>query len=215
MTASSSGDPTEPVEAPEAGSLSTQIVFVQGGGAGVHDEWDDRLVASLQQALGARFTIHYPRMPDEGDPNAVAWRRVIARELGELPEGVILVGHSIGAAILLDHLASDPPAQRLGGVFLLSTPYIGEGGWPSDELRPTSDLSGDCLDGTPLFFYQGLDDDTVPLAHVELLAKAFPRATIRRLEGRDHQLGNDLSEVARDILLLSERRQPASSDAAR
>ena len=25
----------------------TQILFIQGGGAGTHDEWDNKLVASL------------------------------------------------------------------------------------------------------------------------------------------------------------------------
>jgi hypothetical protein len=35
-----------------------------------------------------------------------------------------------------------------------------------------------------------------------MLAKALPQATIRLLKGRDHQLDNDLSEVARDISLL-------------
>jgi hypothetical protein len=29
-----------------------QILFIQGGGAGVHDEWDDKLVDSLWRELG-------------------------------------------------------------------------------------------------------------------------------------------------------------------
>lgn len=51
----------------------------------------------------------------------------------------------------------------------------------------------------PVFLYHGTDDETVPAAHVELYAKAMPRAIVRRLLGRDHQLNNDLSDVARDI----------------
>jgi hypothetical protein len=35
-----------------------------------------------------------------------------------------------------------------------------------------------------------------------LYAQAIPRAVIRRLKGRDHQLDNDLSEVAEDIQRL-------------
>jgi hypothetical protein len=38
---------------------------------------------------------------------------------------------------------------------------------------------------------------------LELYAKLIPRAVVRRLAGRDHQLGNDLSEVARDIRSLN------------
>ena len=68
--------------------------------------------------------------------------------------------------------------------------------WPTKEL--VADLPG----GVPLYLYQGAGDDTVPSSHSRLFQKAFPRATIRRLAGRDHQLDDDLSEVARDIALL-------------
>jgi len=50
--------------------LSKQVLFVQGGGKGVHDEWDNKLVASLAQALRPGYAIRYPRMPREGDPDA-------------------------------------------------------------------------------------------------------------------------------------------------
>jgi hypothetical protein len=32
-----------------------------------------------------------------------------------------------------------------------------------------------------------------------MLAKVLPDATVRRLQGRNHQLNDDVSEVARDI----------------
>jgi hypothetical protein len=35
-----------------------------------------------------------------------------------------------------------------------------------------------------------------------MFATAFPHAIIRRLEGRDHQLNDDLSELGHDIRLL-------------
>jgi hypothetical protein len=40
-----------------------QILFIQGGGAGVHDEWDDKLVESLRRELGGGHEVRYPRMP--------------------------------------------------------------------------------------------------------------------------------------------------------
>jgi hypothetical protein len=42
-------------------------------------------------------------------------------------------------------------------------------------------------------------DKIVPFSHLDLYATALPQAFTRRLAGRDHQLNNDLSEVARDI----------------
>ena len=40
-----------------------QVLFVQGGGAGVHDEWDHRLVDSLRKELGDGYDIRYPQRP--------------------------------------------------------------------------------------------------------------------------------------------------------
>jgi alpha-beta hydrolase superfamily lysophospholipase len=116
---------------------------------------------------------------------------------------VILVGHSIGAAILIDYLADGDLERRPSGVFLIATPFIGEGGWPLEDLRPTTKLAGLLRDDVPLYFYQGKDDDTVPFSHAGMFEKALPHATIRRLDGRDHQLNDDLSELAHDIQRLS------------
>lgn len=176
-----------------------QVLFVQGGGRGTHDSWDNKLVTSLEMALGPDYTICYPRMPDEADPDPTAWKECIARELRQLNDGVVLVGHSVGAAILLDYLSCGTVERRPAAVFLIATPFIGDGGWPSDDLPATRETAVGLHDGAPLYFYQGRDDETVPFAHIEMFASAFPQAIIRRLEGRDHQLNGDLSEVAHDI----------------
>jgi predicted alpha/beta hydrolase family esterase len=181
---------------------SKQLLFVQGGGRGTHDDWDNKLVASLEKGLDDGYEVRYPRMPNEADPDAVAWKKAMAKEIAELRDGAILVGHSVGAAILLDHLADGGLERRLAGVFLIAAPYIGEGGWPSDDLRSSKELAAKLPPGIPLHLYQGDDDETVPFSHIGLLAEALPHATIHRLERRDHQLNDDLSEVAHDIVRL-------------
>jgi predicted alpha/beta hydrolase family esterase len=178
------------------------VLFVQGGGSGAHDSWDNKLVASLEQGLGPDHAIHYPRMPDEADPAPAAWKETIARELSDVGDDGFLVGHSVGAAVLLDYLADATLERRVAGVFLIAAPFIGGGGWPSEDLRPTGQLALGPHGDAPLYFYQGRDDETVPISHIEMFAAAFPAATVRRLEGRNHQLNDDLSEVAHDITVL-------------
>jgi hypothetical protein len=113
-----------------------------------------------------------------------------------------MIGHSVGATILINAIAADPPKLELGGVFLLAAPFVGRGGWPSDGITPREMLGSDLPEGVPVYLYHGSEDETAPFAHVELYAKAIPQAVVCRLEGRDHQLNNDLSEVARDIQAL-------------
>ena len=45
--------------------VTRELLFIQGGGAGTHDEWDDKLVESLGRELGDGVEIRYPRMPAE------------------------------------------------------------------------------------------------------------------------------------------------------
>jgi pimeloyl-ACP methyl ester carboxylesterase len=184
--------------------MKQQVLFVQGGGARVHDEWDDKLVESLRRELGASYSVRYPRMPNEDDPNYARWVAAIQKRIASLNDGAILVGHSIGGTIMINSLAEHPPARKLGAIFLISVPFVGEGGWPPDDWKPQRELGKKLPDGVPIYIYQGLADDTAPPAHADLYARAIPRAKVHRLPGRDHQLNNDLREVAAAVKELAD-----------
>jgi predicted alpha/beta hydrolase family esterase len=186
--------------------MSQQVLFIQGGGAeGTHDEWDNKLVASLGRELGPDYEIHYPLMPNEADPQYAIWKTAFESELAKLQDGAMVVGHSIGATILINALAAQPPGVELRGVFLIAAPFVGKGGWPSEDIEPMSDLGPRLPEQVPIYLYHGIEDETAPLEHVGLYAKAIPQAVVRRLHGRDHQLNDDLSEVAADIRRLASR----------
>ena len=99
----------------------TQILFIQGGGPGAHDEWDASLVESLIDALGAGHEVRYPRMPTEDDPSYAEWGPAIKREMAALDDGAVVVGHSVGGTVLI-HVLSEMPLQRRLGAIVLSSP---------------------------------------------------------------------------------------------
>ncbi|MFL5617182.1 MAG: alpha/beta fold hydrolase [Gemmatimonadaceae bacterium] len=181
------------------------VLFVQGAGRGVHEEWDSKLVESLRRALGARYEVRYPRMPNEADPTMATWRPVLETELASLRDGAIVVGHSLGGTMVINLLAESPPMIALDAIVLIAAPFIGEGGWKSEDTEAHPDLAERLPVAVPVFLYHGEDDAVVPVAHVELYAASIPRAHVRRLAGRDHQLNDDLSEVASDIRDLESR----------
>lgn len=185
--------------------MNRQVLFVQGGGEGAHAV-DAALVRSLAAELGPGYEIRYPLMPDEASPASAPWKRQLARELAAMADGSILVGHSVGATILINALAEGTLPSATAGVFLIAAPFVGDGGWQSDDLAPPADIGARLPRALSIYLYQGSDDEIVPFEHIALYAKSIRQAVVRRLDGRNHQLNEDMSEVARDIAGMMDER---------
>ena len=177
------------------------MLFVQGAGPGAHAE-DAVLAANLGAALGPEFEVRYPELPNEAAPEAAVWQARIAAEVATLNEGALLVGHSAGGVNLLMVVATSPPARALAGVFLTAVPFCGPGGWECGDVVLPNELGTRVPPRVPVFLYHGREDAVVPFGHVELYTQALPQAVVRRLDGRNHQLNEDLSDVASDIRRL-------------
>jgi predicted alpha/beta hydrolase family esterase len=201
------------------GDTMSQILFVQGAGKDVHEQWDSKLVESLRRELGPGYEVRYPLMPNEADPQVAAWGVALESEIAALQSGAIVVGHSLGGTILINVLAKRVPAVGLGAIVLIAAPFVGHGGWKSDDIAPGSELAARLPPGVPVLLYHGDKDTIAPIAHLALYAAAIPHARVRQLANRDHQLNDNLSEVASDIRELvrnasvtSEGSPPRQSD---
>src|SRR5690606_12315157 len=123
------------------------------------------------------------------------WRDRIADELAAAGDGAILVGHSIGASVLIKAFVEGSLKQPVAGLFLVAAPFWHDDQvWRWKEAELTSDAADRIPRGVQVFLYHGRDDEIVPFAHLQMYAAALPQATVRGLAGRDHQLNNDLSE---------------------
>ncbi|HKH11354.1 MAG TPA: alpha/beta fold hydrolase [Rubrobacter sp.] len=174
------------------------MLFVHGGGEGAHEE-DQKLAASLQDALGAGYDVSSPKMPNEDSPEVEAWKDRISEELAAMDAEVVLVGHSLGALFLLKYLSEEELEKPVAGLFLVAAPYVGTGGWEVEEGALRKDFASKLPEGLPVFFYHGRDDNVVPFGHLALYRGKLPRATFRWFDGLRHQFDDDLSIVAQDI----------------
>ncbi|HEY7094132.1 MAG TPA: alpha/beta hydrolase [Ktedonobacterales bacterium] len=179
-----------------------QVLFIQGAGAGAYDA-DKQLADSLQQALGSDYDVRFPLMPDEDNAPYDEWKQQIETELAAMSGPVLLVGHSVGGSILakcLTEIAVDTP---ITGIFLLSTPFWGGDGWRYEgyqKLELPKDFAAKLPQDTRVFLYHSHDDEIAPFSHLTLYAKILPKATVREIESGGHQLNNDLTMVAKDII---------------
>jgi uncharacterized protein len=179
--------------------MTKQVLFIQGAGEGAHAE-DAKLAKSLRSKLGKNYRVRYPAMPDEGDARYQTWKIAILREIEDMGEGAILVGHSIGASVLIRMFTDRGPKPAIAGMFLVAGPFWHDHEfWRWDEAALPEDAAESYPHGVPLFLYHGDSDQIVPVSHLDLYARALPQGTVRRLPGKNHQLGDDMTEVARDI----------------
>ena len=176
--------------------MSHEVLFIQGAGETTHDAWDNKLVDSLRHELGAGYDIRYPRMPDEANPDYANWSAALQQVFSKLNVEAIVVGHSIGGTILINMLAEQQPTQKLRAIMLIAAPFVGEGGWPSEDWEPQRDIGSKLTAGLAVYIFHGLADDTAPPSHADLYAREIPQAIVCRLPDRDHQLNNDLREIA-------------------
>jgi len=179
--------------------MKKQVLFIHGGGDGGYDV-DAKLAASLQQELGKDYEVTYPQMPwhEEDTPDA-GWSKQIGEETGKLKGNAIWVGHSVGASLLLKYLSENRILHKATGIFLVAPPFwSGKEEW-KQPLILQKDFATNLPKDIPIFFYHCLDDDVVPLDHIDIYRKNLPGVTFREIESGGHQLDNDLSPVAKDI----------------
>ncbi len=110
-------------------------------------------------------------MPNEDEPSYGARKKTLESIFETLPDGAILVGHSVGGTILLKVLAEHISTRKFAAIFLIAAPFVGDGGWSVDDLQFPSDLGGRLPRGAPNHFYHGLEDETAPPSHVDLYAR--------------------------------------------
>jgi predicted alpha/beta hydrolase family esterase len=182
--------------------MNHHILFIQGGGDKGYAA-DAKLVASLQQTLGETYDVHYPKMlTDEALPD-FGWLRQISKEIADIKGDLILVAHSLGAALLLKYLSENKIKRKIDGIFLISTPF-----WRGTEewkqgLKLKHNFVNSLPKGVPIFLYQSRDDEELSPEDLLLYSENVPAATIREIEKGGHQLNNDLTIVAKDIKSLS------------
>jgi len=178
--------------------MKRQVLFIHGGGIGGFEE-DQKLATSLRKVLGTAYEVHYPQMPaDESKPD-FGWLQKIDSEVSVSSIDLILVGHSLGASLLLKYLSENEHGRKITGVFLIATPF-----WSGNEdwvqgLKLSEDFPRHLPKDTPVFLYHCRDDEEVTFDTLEIYKQKLPNAVIRQIESGGHQLNNDLSVVGKDI----------------
>jgi hypothetical protein len=184
--------------------MTRHVVFIHGAGEGAYKA-DKLLADNLQHELGSTYKVDFLRMQDEENAPYDTWKDQVESTLAAIDSPVTLVGHSIGGSHLLKVLTEIKISTPISGVFILDAPFWGGVGWQYEgykELELPNDTSVKLPEYIKLFLYHATDDEIVPFEHLNLYTELIPQAVPRTINTGGHQLDNDLSVVARDILKM-------------
>jgi uncharacterized protein len=178
---------------------ASTILFIHAAGDPRQPEGSGELTDYLARELGDDFQVIAPIMPKPDDPEYRLWRDAIERQLGELGDDLLLVGHSFGGSVLLKYLAEGTYQRPIAAIFLVSVPF-----WGPDF--PSFALPGDFashLPSVPIFLYHSRDDPEIPVSHLRRYQEHLPDATTRIIEGSQHSFTSGLPALVRDIQAFS------------
>lgn len=112
------------------------------------------------------------------------------------------MAHSLGASLLLKYLSETQVRKTIAGIFLIATPFwSGNEAW-KQGLKLQANFGEKLPKNTPIFRYHCMDDEEIPVNHLNRYSQQLPQATIREIASGGHQLNEDLSAVADDILSI-------------
>ena len=119
-----------------------------------------------------------------------------------IKDDAFLVGHSLGASLLLKYLSENKITKVIRGIFLISTPFwMGEEDWVQG-LKLQDGFAERLPENVPVFLYHSVDDEEVPFTHLDTYRQKLSDATLRQIAKGGHQLDNNLAAVALDIRSL-------------
>lgn len=177
-----------------------KILFVQGAGEGAHRE-DAPLAGFVRSLTQNPAAVAYPEITGLETLKWSLAATELKAAITDLAEGGSLVAHSLGGAAVLKLLSQGLRAPRIGGLFLVATPYkCKDGEWGNDDFALENEFADRLTDVGTIYLYHSRDDEFVPVDHIERYAKKITRAEVRVVDGQGHQFtSRRFDELANDL----------------
>jgi uncharacterized protein len=176
------------------------ILFLPCAGPQGAGEGSDFLARFLRGQLHPGCKLLIPDMPDPEDPHYKPWKRKLEHALRDHGEGkLFIIGHSLGASVVLKYLSEKPPVKSIAGLSLISAVYWGLENWEVAEYRFEKDFQRRLNYIPNIFFYHSKDDTVVPVSHLWHFAVALPDASIRQFEHEGHLYVKGIPKLVEDI----------------
>jgi predicted alpha/beta hydrolase family esterase len=173
------------------------VIFIHCSGTQSGYHGSTPLINYLKEETKTEFNILHPSMPSPQSPSYKAWKSVMNKS--NLSQGSIVMGHSLGASVLLKYLSEQTPFLALEALFLIATPFWGLPDWTHGDYLLPNDFAKALVNVKRTFFYHSTDDDVVGFDHLEAYSSYLPKATFRVLNGQGHYFASGIPVLVDDL----------------
>lgn len=163
-------------------------------------DWKD----TLQEELGLAYDVLQPRMPNNTNAHYNEWKIILDKIMEKVDEGVVLIGHSLGALFLVKYLSENNSTKKIKSLFLVAAPFDDESkeSLGSFVLDPTKiEDVGEKVGSITLYYSK--DDPVVSFSESDKYLQKFPQAILRVLDGREHFKQEKFPEIISDLQNVS------------
>ncbi|UFT99530.1 alpha/beta hydrolase [Radiobacillus kanasensis] len=183
--------------------MKKQVFFLHSAGPQDHHRGSSGLIEYVKDKLCNDYHLIYPKMPNTEEPEYMLWKAQLEKEFVALDGEVLLIGHSLGGAVLLKYLSEKTVNVSITGLFLIAAPYWGkDDNWQSDEYTLPDNVASRLPQMPQMCFYHSRNDEIVPSSHLEHYKQKLPQANTTILDGKDHFFSNGLPMLVDDISKL-------------
>lgn len=157
----------------------------------------------LQQALGSKFEVLLPQMPNKTNARYEEWEIWFRRMFPFVNNNVILVGHSLGGIFLAKYLSENKFPKKIKAVVLLSAPYNTKKRHPFVDFNLNEKFSKFISQSRKIFIIHSMDDKVVDYKEALEYTNALPGAELVTFKNRGHFNQEKFPELVEKIKSLS------------
>ena len=154
----------------------------------------------LQDALHAKgHEVVVPNLPNPEDPDPEEWTKVLVEKIGSIDDETIILGHSLGASMVLRFLEAAEAKSTPRGCILVSPPWMIK----AEALRGffMSELDFDVLmwKASRFVVVHSRDDKVIQFDHAEKYAKVLHAKLIEGAPGDEHFQGKQYPVILKAV----------------
>ena len=154
---------------------------------------------TLPETLGDEYMALLPQMPNKNNAKYLEWKLWFGKMIPFLKDGMILIGHSLGAIFLAKYLSEERFPKKISATFLIAAPYGSDTIHPIVEFTLPDSLALFAEQGGDIFLYHSKDDPVVPFSELEKYQSALPQARTGVFEDRKHFNQENFPEIVTAI----------------